>query len=52
MKSTHTVSVRLRASNRLVIKLALEGKGAADCVAMAILRDNPNRFVCQIKPNP
>jgi hypothetical protein len=48
MKSTHLLIVRLKSSNRLMLKIECENKAFADAAAMSILRTNPDRCICQI----
>jgi len=47
MKSTHLLVVRLKSSNRLMLKIECESKAFADAAAMSILRTNPS-CICQI----
>lgn len=48
MKTTHLLVVRTK-SNRLQLKAEFENKAAAHAASFAILRTNPDRFVCEIK---
>ena len=48
MKSTHLLVVRLKSSNRMILKIECESKAFADAAAMSILRTNPDRCICQI----
>ena len=48
MKFTHLLVVRLKSSNRMMLKIECESKAFADAVAMSILRTNADRCICQI----
>lgn len=48
MKTTHLLVVRTKSSNRLHLKAEFETKAAAHAASLAILRANPDRFVCEI----
>jgi len=48
MKSTHLLTVRLKASNRLHLKVKFGSKAEAYLVAQMILMTNPDRFLCAI----
>jgi hypothetical protein len=50
MKSTHLLVVRLKSSNRMMLKIECESKAFADAAAMSILRTNLDRCICQIIP--
>jgi hypothetical protein len=48
MKSTHLLTVRLKASNRLHLKVKFGSKADAYSAAQMILITNPDRFFCEI----
>ena len=48
MKSTHLLVVRLKSSNRSLLKIECESKAFAETAAMSILRTNLGRCICQI----
>lgn len=45
---THLLSVRTKSNNRLALRGEFESKAAALNAAHAILRANPDRFVCEV----
>ncbi len=45
---THLLKVRLKSNNRLHLKAEFEIKAAALAASFAILRANPDRFICEI----
>jgi hypothetical protein len=48
MKTTHLLVVRFKSSNRLFLKAEFQTKIAAEAAAMAILKANFDRFICEI----
>jgi hypothetical protein len=48
MKFTHLLVVRLKSSNRMMLKIECESKAFADAAAMSILRTNADRCICEI----
>ena len=44
----HILVVRTKSSNRLYLKAEFQTKIAAEASAMAILKANFNRFICEI----
>ncbi len=47
-QATHRLTVRIKSSNRLHLKAEFEIKAAALAASFAILRANPDRFICEI----
>ncbi len=45
---THLLKVRLKSNNRLHLKAEFETKSEAHAASFAILRANPDRFICEI----
>jgi len=48
MNTTHLLIVRTKSGNAIHLKAEFESKAAAEAASLAILRANPDRFVCEI----